>query len=306
MANPAPHVKRSSRRRSSSSDDDTESDDERTHANVRTALPAIATSVAAASIANRNANAQYTSAGLQSPLTRAEALAPNSGPVATGPLTGALRPQSGPAPAVNVNVNAGEQPPSVTMTGPLMNGSLVAAYQHAHAIGSSPNGVTGPLFGPGLGRSVSVGLGASTGLEQQLGPAAVVPVTELEAFQAIVIDNGSGMLRAGFAGEPGPRVVVPNLVGRRVGEYGIRGRSGGRSSAIYQGGSERRSSENGDEREERPVYVGAQALEPGRRGVLAIKYPVQNGVIKNWDDMEECAFCDRLPTLMSTCVLRHI
>ena len=298
MANPAPPVMRSSRRRSSSSDDDSSSDDEHTNANVRTALPVTATAVAASAASNTNANsnALYTSARVQSPPhTRAEASVPTSGPVVTGPLTltGALRPQSGPAPVLSVN--AGEQPPSVNMTAPLTNGSLLAAYKEAHALGSNPDGVTGQLFfgtGPGLGRSVSVGLGASTGLEQQISPAvAAVPVTEFEPFQAIVIDNGSGVLRAGFAGEARPRVVVSNLVGRRVGTYGLRSRSGGRSSAIYEGGS---GSGNGDENEESPVYVGKQALD--RRGVLTINYPVQNGVIKNWDDMEECAFCNRLLT----------
>ena len=31
---------------------------------------------------------------------------------------------------------------------------------------------------------------------------------------AIVIDNGSGMVRASYAGEGAPRVEFPNLVGR--------------------------------------------------------------------------------------------
>ena len=33
---------------------------------------------------------------------------------------------------------------------------------------------------------------------------------------AIVIDNGSGMCKAGFAGEDAPLAVVPTVVGRPV------------------------------------------------------------------------------------------
>ena len=32
--------------------------------------------------------------------------------------------------------------------------------------------------------------------------------------QTVVIDNGSGMVKAGFAGEEAPRCVFPAIVGR--------------------------------------------------------------------------------------------
>jgi hypothetical protein len=32
--------------------------------------------------------------------------------------------------------------------------------------------------------------------------------------QALVIDNGSGMVKAGFAGDDAPRAVFPSIVGR--------------------------------------------------------------------------------------------
>ena len=35
-----------------------------------------------------------------------------------------------------------------------------------------------------------------------------------ENLQAIVIDNGSGMCKTGFAGDDAPRAVFPNIVGR--------------------------------------------------------------------------------------------
>lgn len=33
---------------------------------------------------------------------------------------------------------------------------------------------------------------------------------------AIVIDNGSGMSKAGFAGDDAPRVVFPSIIGRTI------------------------------------------------------------------------------------------
>ena len=32
--------------------------------------------------------------------------------------------------------------------------------------------------------------------------------------QTVIIDNGSGMVKAGFAGEDAPRAVFPSIVGR--------------------------------------------------------------------------------------------
>ena len=35
-----------------------------------------------------------------------------------------------------------------------------------------------------------------------------------EDVAALVIDNGSGMCKAGFAGDDGPRAVFPSIIGR--------------------------------------------------------------------------------------------
>ena len=36
----------------------------------------------------------------------------------------------------------------------------------------------------------------------------------IDEFTPIILDNGSGMCKAGFAGEDAPRTVFPSLVGR--------------------------------------------------------------------------------------------
>lgn len=43
---------------------------------------------------------------------------------------------------------------------------------------------------------------------------------------AVVIDNGSGMCKAGFAGDDAPRAVFPTIVGRPRHQVGVHGRSG--------------------------------------------------------------------------------
>lgn len=42
----------------------------------------------------------------------------------------------------------------------------------------------------------------------------VPAMSEGEEIAALVVDNGSGMCKAGFAGDDAPRAVFPSIVGR--------------------------------------------------------------------------------------------
>ena len=87
----------------------------------------------------------------------------------------------------------------------------------------------------------------------------------------IIIDAGSGYVKAGFSGEEGPRTVFPNLVGRP------------KVPGIMVGG------------ELPDFFVGPQAAE--KRGVLILNSPVEHGIIEDWDDWEkvmEYTFTDEL------------
>jgi len=79
--------------------------------------------------------------------------------------------------------------------------------------------------------------------------------------QPVVIDNGSGIIKAGFAGDQVPKSIFPNYVGRP--KY---------RQVMMAGALE------GD------LFVGPKAEE--FRGLLNIRYPMEHGIVTDWNDME--------------------
>lgn len=78
--------------------------------------------------------------------------------------------------------------------------------------------------------------------------------------QPVVIDNGSGVIKAGFAGDQIPKCRFPNYVGRP------------KHVRVMAGALE------GE------LFVGPRAEE--HRGLLSIKYPMEHGIVTDWNDME--------------------
>jgi len=84
--------------------------------------------------------------------------------------------------------------------------------------------------------------------------------SEMNAATPVVIDNGSGVLKAGMAGEQIPKCIFSSYLGRP------------KHTQVMTGGLA------GE------VFMGPKAKEC--RGLMNIRYPIEHGVVTNWNDME--------------------
>jgi len=84
---------------------------------------------------------------------------------------------------------------------------------------------------------------------------------EVTLKTTIVIDVGSGNCKAGFAGEDVPTVQFPSIIGRP------------KTANIMQG------------TDEKDCYIGEEAQ--AKRGILKVSYPLEHGIVQDWDDMEK-------------------
>jgi len=102
----------------------------------------------------------------------------------------------------------------------------------------------------------------------------------VESKNVIVCDNGTGFVKVGYAGANFPAHIFPSMVGRPI----------------------LRFEEKIDNVELKDVMVGDEAAR--LRSFLDIKYPLDNGIVKNWDDMYhlyDYTFSEKLKCNPSEC-----
>ncbi|CAF3674199.1 unnamed protein product [Rotaria sordida] len=83
----------------------------------------------------------------------------------------------------------------------------------------------------------------------------------MEDLHPIVIDNGSGAIKAGFAGDGQPYTIFSTVIGRLC------------HSTIVSEFSRKNH------------YIGNDVIKNKKN--LSIHYPIEHGIITNWDDMEK-------------------
>ncbi|KAK9479877.1 actin family [Lipomyces japonicus] len=79
--------------------------------------------------------------------------------------------------------------------------------------------------------------------------------------QPLVIDNGTGEIKAGFAGEEQPKIFFPSHVGRP------------KHARVMAGALED------------SLFIGKLAQE--HRGLLKLHHPIAHGIVEDWADMEK-------------------
>lgn len=77
----------------------------------------------------------------------------------------------------------------------------------------------------------------------------------------VIIDNGSGHMKAGLAGEEAPSCIFPAVTGRP------------KHGTIMAG------------TDNKEFFVGEEAM--AKKGVLSITYPIEHGIVRDWNDMEK-------------------
>ncbi|CAJ0944841.1 unnamed protein product [Ranitomeya imitator] len=77
----------------------------------------------------------------------------------------------------------------------------------------------------------------------------------------VIFDNGSGICKAGLSGDNTPRSVISSVIGHA--------RTGNRMLQANR----------------KAYYVGEEAQT--FRGILALTYPIEHGIVKSWPDMEK-------------------
>ncbi|KAI3629340.1 hypothetical protein MIR68_012625, partial [Amoeboaphelidium protococcarum] len=80
-------------------------------------------------------------------------------------------------------------------------------------------------------------------------------------MKVVVCDNGTGFVKCGFSGTNFPEAIFPSVVGRPI----------------------IRAEESVGDIQVKDIMVGDEAA--ALRSILQMSYPMENGIVRNWEDM---------------------
>jgi len=87
-------------------------------------------------------------------------------------------------------------------------------------------------------------------------------MVDSQGRNVIVVDNGTGFVKCGFAGAQFPKFTFPSLIGRPL----------------------MRAGQRIDDIEIKDIMIGDEASI--LRSYLELSYPMENGIVRNWEEME--------------------
>ena len=93
----------------------------------------------------------------------------------------------------------------------------------------------------------------------------------MDDLAALVIDSGSSVCKAGFAGHDRPRVCISSVVGR--------------PTAHHQHQHQHHQSSTSIKSANKSLFIGGDAQR--ERASLHLHHPVKNGIVTNWEEMEQ-------------------
>mmetsp|Transcript_47136 Transcript_47136/g.106817 ORF Transcript_47136/g.106817 Transcript_47136/m.106817 type:complete len:402 (-) Transcript_47136:217-1422(-) len=89
-------------------------------------------------------------------------------------------------------------------------------------------------------------------------------MANLGSMPCVVCDNGTGFVKVGYAGENFPRSIFPSMIGRPI----LRAEEAVNEAVVLK-----------------EVMCGDEAADPRARPSLDCKYPVEEGIVRDWEGM---------------------
>eukprot|EP01120_Amphizonella_sp_Union-15-10_P012938 TRINITY_DN58_c0_g1_i1.p1 TRINITY_DN58_c0_g1~~TRINITY_DN58_c0_g1_i1.p1 ORF type:complete len:443 (-),score=94.07 TRINITY_DN58_c0_g1_i1:110-1438(-) len=86
---------------------------------------------------------------------------------------------------------------------------------------------------------------------------------------AVVIDNGTGYTKMGYAGNNEPSFIIPSVIGTNEGNAAQKATGGGRSMGI----------------DDLNFHIGDEAMANSKS--YQLYYPIRHGIVDNWTHMEQ-------------------